>query len=133
MLSVKSNITKALPHGAWLDTCDNSGAKVVKIVSVIGSKTTKGRIPSAGVGDLILVAVKKGKPDMRKQVVFAVIVRQKKEFRRKDGTRIKFEDNACVILKDDKGNPKGTMIKGPIAKEAAERWTAVSKTASIIV
>ncbi len=133
MLSVKSNITKALPHGAWLDTCDNSGAKVVKIVSVIGSKTTKGRIPSAGVGDLILVAVKKGKPDVRKQVVFAVIVRQKKEFRRKDGTRIKFEDNACVILKDDKGNPKGTMIKGPIAKEAAERWTAVSKVASIIV
>jgi large subunit ribosomal protein L14 len=70
---------------------------------------------------------------MRKQVVFAVIVRQKREYRRPDGTRVKFEDNAAVVLKDDKGNPKGTIFKGPIAKEAAGRWPAVSKVASIIV
>ncbi|MBT5342362.1 50S ribosomal protein L14, partial [Candidatus Woesearchaeota archaeon] len=59
--------------------------------------------------------------------------RQKKEFRRADGTRVKFEDNAAVVLKDNKGNPKGTIFKGPIAKEAAERWPAVAKVASIIV
>ncbi len=70
---------------------------------------------------------------MRKQVVFAVLVRQRKEYRRSDGTRIKFEDNAVVVLKDDKGNPKGTMFKGPIAKEAAERWPAIAKLASIVV
>jgi large subunit ribosomal protein L14 len=70
---------------------------------------------------------------MRKQVVPAVIVRQKKEFRRPDGTRVKFEDNAVVICKDDKGNPKGTVIKGPIAKEVAERWSAIGKLANITV
>jgi large subunit ribosomal protein L14 len=65
--------------------------------------------------------------------VFAVIVRQKQAYRRPDGTRIKFEDNAAVVLKDDKGNPKGTLFKGPIAKEACERWPAIAKLAAIIV
>ena len=70
---------------------------------------------------------------MRKQVVFAVIVRQKKEYRRADGTRIKFADNAAVVLKDDKGNPKGTILKGPIAKEACDRWPGIAKMAPMIV
>ena len=70
---------------------------------------------------------------MRKQVVFAVIVRQRKEFQRSDGSRIKFEDNAAVVLKDDKGNPKGTIFKGPIAKEATSRWPGIAKVASVIV
>jgi len=65
--------------------------------------------------------------------VFAVIVRQRREYRRPDGTRIKFEDNAAVVLKDDKGNPKGTIFKGPIAKEATTRWPGIAKVASIIV
>jgi large subunit ribosomal protein L14 len=69
---------------------------------------------------------------MRKQVVFAVIVRQRKEYRPRNGDRIKFEDNAVVILKDDKGNPKGTIFKGPIAKEACDRWPGIAKMASII-
>ncbi|MBW2993000.1 uL14 family ribosomal protein, partial [Candidatus Woesearchaeota archaeon] len=73
-----------------------------------------------------------GKPDMRKQVVFAVIVRQKKEYRRPNGMRVKFEDNAAVVLKDDKGNPKGTIFKGAIAKEVCERWPAIAKVANII-
>ncbi len=133
MLALKSKIPKALQHGTYMDTCDNSGAKTVKICSVIGQKTVKGRYPTAGIGDLVQVAVKRGKPDMRKKVVFAVIVRQKKEFRRPDGMRVAFEDNSAVILKDDKGNPQGTMLKGPIAKEACERWPAVAKLASIIV
>jgi len=82
---------------------------------------------------MVQVAVKKGKPDIRKTVQFAIIVRQKKEYKRADGTRVKFEDNSVVILKDEKGNPKGTIFKGPIAKEATERWPAVAKVASIIV
>lgn len=133
MKAVKANITKAIPIGAHVETCDNSGAKIVKVFSVKGHKTVKGRLPAAGIGDLVLCAVKKGRPDMRKQVVFGIIVRQKKEYRRADGTRIKFEDNAIVILKDDKGNPKGTIFKGPIAKEACVRWPAVAKVANIIV
>jgi large subunit ribosomal protein L14 len=133
MQALKSKVTKLLPVGAYIETCDNSGAKLIKLVSVIGSKTVKGRKPSAGVADLVLAAVKKGRPDMRKQVVYAVIVRQKKEFKRPDGMRIKFEDNSAVVLKDDKGNPKGTIFKGPIAKEACERWPGIAKIASIIV
>ena len=70
---------------------------------------------------------------MRKQTVYAVIVRQKKEYRRPDGTRIKFADNTAVVLKDEKGNPKGTIFKGPIAKEACDRWPGIAKLASIIV
>ena len=133
MKAVKANITRALPLNAYVETCDNSGAKIIKIFSVLGHKTIKGQTPAAGVGDLVLAAVKKGRPDMRKQVVFAVIVRQRREFRRKDGTRVAFEDNAAVVLKDDKGNPKGTIFKGPIAKEVAVRWPAVAKIATVIV
>jgi large subunit ribosomal protein L14 len=70
---------------------------------------------------------------MRKQVVFGIIVRQKKEYRRPNGERIKFEDNAAIVLKDDKGNPKGTMFKGPIAKEVADRWPLVAKVASMVL
>ena len=133
MQASRSKITKGLPVGTMIHTCDNSGAKVIKIFGVMGSKTVKRRIPSAGVADLVVATVKKGKPEMRKQVVHAIIVRQRKEYRRADGTRIKFEDNSAVVLKDEKGNPKGTIFKGPIAKEACERWPGIAKVASIIV
>ena len=133
MLATSSRIPKVLPHGAYINVCDNSGAKEIKIVSVKHSKTVKGRYPAAGIGDLVLGAVKKGRPDMKKQVVFAVIVRQKKEFRRADGMRVKFEDNAAVVLKDVKGNPKGTIYKGPIAKEIVKRWPMVAKVAKLVV
>ena len=132
MKAVKARITRGLPLGAWITACDNSGAKILKIVAVKGHKTSKGRYPAAGVGDLILASVKKGKLEMRKTVVPAIIVRQRKEYRRYDGTRIRFEDNAAVVLKDEKGNPKGTIFKGAIAKEITERWPAVAKVASII-
>jgi len=133
MKAIKAKITKVLLVGSMVSICDNSGAKIIKIIAVKRMKTVKRRVPSAGVGDLVMASVKKGRPDIRKQVVFAVIVRQKHEYRRPDGTRIKFEDNAAVVLKDDKGNPKGTIFKGPIAKEACERWPGISKISSIIV
>ncbi len=133
MKALKAKVTKGLPLGAKIPTCDNSGAKIIKIFNVKGAKTVKGRMPSAGVGDLVMASVKKGNPDMAKQVVMAVIVRQKKEYKRPDGMRIKFEDNAAVVLKDDKGNPKGTIFKGAIAKEACERWPGIAKLARTIV
>jgi len=133
MQPIKARITKALPVGCRIETCDNSGAKIIRVFTVVGSKTTKGRISSCGVGDLVMGSVLSGRPDIRKQVVFAVVVRQKKEYRRIDGTRIKFEDNSVVVLKDDKGNPKGTIFKGAIAKEACERWPGIAKIASIVV
>ena len=106
---------------------------MLRIFTVVGLKTTKGRLSAAGVSDLVMASVRRGRPDMRKQVVYAIIVRQKKEYRRADGTRIKFEDNAAIVLKDEKGNPKGTMFKGAIPKEVTERWAAVAKIASIVV
>jgi large subunit ribosomal protein L14 len=133
MKGVASNVTGALQVGSQVPTCDNSGAKVVEIISVRNKKTTKGRRQVAGVGDMVIITVKKGRPDVRKQVMHAIVVRQKKEFKRPDGMRIKFEDNAIVVCKDEKGNPKGTIFKGPIAKEAADRWPAVANVASIIV
>jgi len=133
MQAIKSRVTKGIPVGTQLETCDNSGAKLIKVFTVVGRKTTKGRYPAAGVADLVVASVRRGRPDMRKQVVFAVIVRQKKEYKRADGTRIKFEDNSAVVLKDDKGNPKGTIFKGAIAKEVCERWPGIAKIASIVV
>jgi large subunit ribosomal protein L14 len=133
MKSIKASIGKCLPHGAVLETCDNSGAKELKVIAVKGHKTLKGKMISCRVADLIQCSVVKGKPDVRKTVVWAVVVRQKKEYTRLDGTRIKFESNVAVVLKDDKGNPKGTIFKGPIAKEACERWPGIAKLASTIV
>jgi len=133
MQAVKSRISRGLPVGSQIETCDNSGAKVIRIFTVVGSKTTKGRVPAAGVADLVMASVRRGRPDMRKQVVYAVIVRQKKEYKRADGMRIKFADNSAVVLKDEKGNPKGTIFKGAIAKEVCERWPAIAKIASVVV
>ncbi len=133
MKAIRARSSKHLPHRTRIETCDNSGAKLLKIVSIKGMKTVKGRNPGACVGDLIFASVVKGTQLMRKQVISAVIVRQKKEYRRPDGTRICFEDNAAVVLKDEKGNPKGTIFKGPIAKEAADRWPGIAKVASIVV
>ena len=133
MKQISAKVPRTIVRGSVIDVCDNSGAKKVFLISVKWLKTTKGRYPAAGIGDLINVSVIKGTPGVRKQVMPAVIVRQRKEFRRPDGTRIKFEDNAVVMCKDLKGNPKGTIIKGPIAKEVAERWIAIGKLASVMV
>ena len=132
MKATLSANTRPLPVGAVVEACDNSGAKMIKIFTVYGHKTVKKRREAAGVSDIVMASVVKGKPDMRGKVVLAVIVRQKKEFRRANGLRVKFEDNAAVVVKDDKGNPKGTLIKGPIAKEVVVRWPAIAKLAGAI-
>ena len=133
MKAIKAKITRGIPVGTVIETCDNSGAKIIRVFNVKGHKTVKGRRAAAGVGDFVYASVIRGKPGMKKEVVFAIIVRQRKEYRRPNGMRIKFEDNSAVVLKDEKGNPKGTIFKGPIAKEATERWAAVSKIAKIVV
>jgi large subunit ribosomal protein L14 len=134
MKAVKSKVSKALPIGARLLVVDNSGAKVVQIITVKGYKTRTKKLMAAGVADMITGAVKVGDPDMRHKVVQAVVIRQKKEFTRPEGMKTKFEDNAAIILKDIRlGLPKGTLIKGPIAKEVAIRWPNVAKIATIVL
>ena len=132
MKAVSAKITPGLNLGAMLVAADNSGAKITKLVSVKRGKGKKGRQGRARVADLVKVSIKKGLPDMRGKVFDAVIVRQKKSYRRLNGERIAFEDNAVAILKDEKGNPKGTQIKGPVAREVLERWPSVAKIASVV-
>lgn len=132
MKAVSARTTRSLNLGAKLIAADNSGAKIVKLVSVKRSKAKKGKQVCAKIGDWVKVSVRKGVPDMKGKVFDAVLVRQKKSYRRLTGERVAFEDNAVAILKDDKGNPKGTQIKGPIAREVMERWPSVAKIASIV-
>ncbi|AXI25211.1 50S ribosomal protein L14 [Methanofervidicoccus sp. A16] len=132
MRGIGSKITRALPNGARVICADNTGARELEIIAVKNYKGVARRLPAAGVGSMVIVSVKKGTPEMRKQVLPAIIIRQKKEYRRPDGTRVKFEDNAAVIVTPD-GNPKGSEIKGPVAKEAAERWPGIARLARIIV
>ncbi|MEK6882534.1 MAG: uL14 family ribosomal protein, partial [Nanoarchaeota archaeon] len=118
--------------GAQVIASDNSGAKIVRIVGVKRGKGRKGRQMSAKIADWVKVSIRKGIPDMKGKVFDAVVIRQKKSYRRLTGERIAFEDNAVAILKDDKGNPKGTQIKGPVAREVMERWPSVAKLASVV-
>lgn len=133
MKALAARVTRAIPVRAVVLAADNSGARLLRIFTVVGAKTVKGRLASAGVSDLVMASVIKGDPSMRKQVVYAVIVRQKKPYRRATGERIMFQDNAAVVLKDEKGVPKGTIFKGPIAKEVAVRWPNVGKVAKVVV
>jgi large subunit ribosomal protein L14 len=80
----------------------------------------------------VIVTVKKGATEMRRQILKAVIVRQRRPFRRPDGLMVQFEDNAAVLVTDT-GETKGTMIKGPVAIEAAERWPKIAALAATIL
>lgn len=128
MKGLTANIVKALTEGSRLVCHDNSGARELAIISTIGKKGVRSRYPKVGVGDVVICSVKKGNPDMIKKVVRALIVRQKKEYRRPNGMRIMFEDNAAVLITED-GLPVGTEIKGIVAREISERFPKVSAIA----
>ena len=132
MKAISARATASLNLGARLISSDNSGAKIVRLVSVKRAKGRKRKQVCAKIGDWVKVSIKKGVPDMKGKVFDAVLIRQKKSFRRLNGERVAFEDNAVAILKDEKGNPKGTQIKGPIAREIMERWPSVAKIASMV-
>jgi large subunit ribosomal protein L14 len=132
MKAISARATRGLNIGSLVETCDNSGARVVKIVAVKKTKSRKGRQISAKIADWIKVSVRKGDPKLKGEVFDAVIVRQRKPWRRKTGERVCFTDNAVVLLKDGKGNPKGTQIKGGVAREIQERWKEVAKLAGAI-
>lgn len=132
MKAVSGKVTAGINVGAKMIAADNSGAKIVKIVGVKHGKGRKGKQQAAKLADWVKVAVKKGIPEMKGKVFDAVLIRQKKSWRRLNGERIMFEDNAVAILKDEKGNPKGTQIKGAVAKEILERWPQVAKIAQVV-
>ena len=125
-------ITRALPVTAELVCADNTGAKILRIAQVTKYKGRHSRMPSAAVGDLVSVTVKKGPDQLRKQIFGAVIIRQKYPIRRLSGLRVTFEDNAAVLVTPE-GEIKGTDIKGPVAAEAAEKWPRIANLAPLIV
>merc|ERR1719198_649396 len=112
----KSNsfrVTLSMPVGAVMNC------------AVYGIRGTLNRLPTAGLGDLYVGTVKKGKPELRKKVMPCVIIRQRKQWRRINGQFLQFEDNAGVIV-NLKGEMKGTAITGPVAKECAELWPRIA-------
>ena len=133
MKSISAKATKGLNLGSEVNAADNSGARVLRITGVKGGKSRRKRAIGAKIGDWVKVSVQIGKPEMKGLVFDAVIVRTKKPYRRLTGERICFTDNAAILLKDEKGNPKGTQAKGPVAREIAERWKEVSKIASMVI
>ena len=92
--------------GAVMNCCDNSGARNLYIISVKGVGARLNRLPAAGVGDMVMATVKKGKPELRKKVMPAVVVRQSKPWRRADGIYLYFEDNAGVVSTSWKGRKR---------------------------
>lgn len=99
---------------------DNSGAKLLQCFHVLGGSKKR----YARIGDVIVGTVKEAEPrrDVKKHdVVRALVIRQKKEYRRRDGSYIRFDDNACIILEGKTKNPKGGRILGPVAREIREK------------
>ncbi len=103
-----------------LKVADNTGARELLVIHIMGGSTRR----YAAVGDVVVAAVKSAAPQgsvKQSEVVKAVIVRCSKEWRREDGSTIRFDDNAAVILDTDGTNPKGTRIFGPVARELREK------------
>jgi large subunit ribosomal protein L14 len=128
----KTKISRGVNAGSLIKCADNSGAKILRVIQVIGYKGRHRRIPAASVGDAVIVSVRRGTPDMRKKIFHAVIIRQRKPYRRPEGNWVQFEDNAAVIITPE-GEMRGSEIRGPVAREAAERWSRIASAASIII
>jgi len=132
MKPISARITKSLQAGSFVKCADNSGATLLQIIAVKGYKGVKNRSPRCGVGNWIICAVKDGDQKIKHEVVQAIVVRQKKEYLRRSGIRVKFEDNAAILI-NEKGEPRGTKIKGPIAKEVVERFSMIGKIATTVL
>ncbi|EED80038.1 60S ribosomal protein L17/L23 [Postia placenta Mad-698-R] len=128
----KFRLTLGLPTGAVLNCADNSGAKSLFVIEAFGTGSHLNRLPDAGVGDMVVASVKKGKPELRKKTMPVVVVRQRKAWRRREGLVLYFEDNAGVIV-NPKGEMKGSAITGPVAKECADLWPRIASNAGTVV
>ena len=129
----KFKTTLGLCVGSVMNCADNTGAKNLYIISVKGIKGRLNKLPGATVGNMVMATVKKGKPELRKKVMPAIVVRQRKAWRRVDGGGfVYFEDNAGVIV-NDRGEMKGSAISGPVAKECADLWPRIASAAGTVL
>ena len=128
----KLRISAGIPALCVMNCADNTGAKNLYVIAVTKIGARLNRLPKGSVGELFLASVKKGKPELRKKVLPAVIVRQRKCYRRREGYQLYFEDNTGVIV-NPKGEMRGSAIIGPVAKECADLWPKIAGRAGSVV
>jgi large subunit ribosomal protein L14 len=132
MKGLSTNISKGLGPGSILTCADNSGAKTLMIINKIGKAGAHKRQAACGVGDVIMASVKSGSPMYIKKKVRAIIIRQKSPMRRASGLRVRFEDNAAILV-TDVNLAVGTEVKGAMAREIVERYIKLAGIASRVV
>ncbi len=120
MKALSTKISKTLIPSSRLVCADNSGAKVLSIINRLGKGGAYKRNANVGIGDMVIASVKVGTPQYAKKKVRAVIIRQKAPMRRASGIRVRFEDNAAILV-NDANLPIGTEVKGAMAREVVER------------
>ena len=133
MRGLSTKIIKGLVPGAVITCADNSGAKTLGMINRLGEKCGRiGRYPKAGIGDIIIASVKSGTPAYRKKKVRVVIIRQRQSMRRPNGIRVRFEDNAGILVTDS-NLAVGTEVKGAMAREVVERYIKLAGIAERVV
>ena len=133
MKGLTTKITKVLIPGTILTCADNSGARTLMIIGKLGkSGGRRGRYPTAGIGDVVIASVKSGTPQYIKKKVRAIIIRQKQPIRRANGMRVRFEDNAGILITES-NLAVGTEVKGVMAREIVERYVKLAGIASRVI
>ncbi len=133
MKGLSTKISKNLVPGSVLACADNSGAKTLMIINRLGKGGhSKGRYSKSGIGDVVTASVKSGTPQYIKKKVKVVIIRQRSPIRRANGMRVRFEDNAGILVSDAM-LAVGTEVKGAMAREIVERYIKLAGIASRVV
>jgi large subunit ribosomal protein L14 len=132
MKGLSTKISRSLIPSSVLTCADNSGAKTLMIINKIGKAGKKGRLATSGIGDIVMASVKSGNPQYIKKKVRVVIIRQKQPIRRANGMRVRFEDNAGILITDS-NLAVGTEVKGAMAREVVERYIKLAGIASRVV
>jgi large subunit ribosomal protein L14 len=132
MKAISTTVSRSLIPGSVITCADNSGARTLMIINKIGKAGRKGRLAASGLGDIVIASVKSGTPAYVKKKVRVVIIRQKQPIRRADGLRVKFEDNAGILVTET-NLPVGTEVKGAMAREIVERYIKLAGIASRVV
>ncbi|MGA3020375.1 MAG: uL14 family ribosomal protein [Candidatus Micrarchaeales archaeon] len=132
MRGFSTKITKTLVPMSTLTCADNSGAIQFRIINKLGKGHRHAKLAAAGICDIVIASVIKGTPAYLKKPVRVVIIRQKAPIRRSNGMRVRFEDNAGIMIGED-NLPIGTEIKGVMAREVIERFVKVGGIASKVI
>ena len=133
MKGLSTKISKTLIPGTRMTCADNSGARTLMIINKLGQSGGRtGRYPKSGIGDIVIASVKTGNPQYRKKKVRVVIIRQKQPFRRANGMRVRFEDNAGILVTET-NLAVGTEVKGAMAREVVERYVKLAGIAERVV